>query len=256
MQTVEVTDEQYAVIQRLRAAISEDVVGRYGFVRERDAIQFLIDNLEAGEDGEDALDVDFEADTSGRTATDDVAAAVESAIESGSQVDGSDEVEEVSYDEEAETSAADDEGDDDADADSAEPESDGDADTDTEDSSDDAGDDETTDDADASEGDDESVDDDDDEDGTEEENTSEDEGEGDDNADDENEEEDEEAGNSSGAADDDDMLNKMMNLLETHDDKWDESPAADYRYRVTLPDDSTEDVQTKDDVRALLFKNY
>ncbi|WP_312910533.1 hypothetical protein [Natronosalvus caseinilyticus] len=253
MQTVEVTDEQYAVIQRLRAAISEDVVGRYGFVRERDAIQFLIDNLEAGEDGEDGLEVDFETDTPGRTATDDVVAAVESAIESGSQADGSDEVAEVSYDEEAETSATDDGGDGDTDADSAEPESD--ADAETEDSSDDdTGDDEDTDDVDASEGDGESVDDDDDEDDTEDEDTSENEDEADGDADDENEDED--AGDSSGAADDDDMLNKMMNLLETHDDKWDESPAADYRYRVTLPDDSTEDVQTKDDVRALLFKNY
>ncbi|UTF54132.1 hypothetical protein [Natronosalvus rutilus] len=252
MKTVEVTDEQYAVIQRLRAAISEDVVGRYGFVRERDAIQFLIDNLEAGEDGEDALDVDFEADTSGRTATDDVAAAVESAIESGSQVDG---VEEVSYDEEAETSAADDEGDGDADADSAKPESDGDADTDTGDSSeDDTGGDENPADADTDEADGESAGEDEGEGENEDEDTSENEDEADGDADDENEDED--ADDSGGAADDDDMLNKMMNLLDTHDDKWDESPAADYRYRVTLPDDSTEDVQTKDDVRALLFKNY
>ncbi|MFC7214679.1 hypothetical protein ACFQO4_11400 [Saliphagus sp. GCM10025334] len=244
MQTVEVTDEQYAVIQRLRAAISEDVVGRYGFVRERDAIQFLIDNLEAGEDGEDGLEVDFETDTSGRTATDDVAAAVESAIESGSQVDGSDEVAEVSYDEEAETSATDDGGDGDTDADSAESESDADADADTEDSSeDDAG---TDEDDGESAGEDESE--------GEDEDTSENEDEADGDADGENEDED--AADSGGAADDDDMLNKMMNLLDTHDDKWDESPAADYRYRVTLPDDSTEDVQTKDDVRALLFKNY
>ncbi|USZ70801.1 hypothetical protein [Natronosalvus halobius] len=260
MQTVEVTDEQYAVIQRLRAAISEDVVGRYGFVRERDAIQFLIDNLEAGEDGEGGLDVDFEADTSGRTATDDVAAAVETAIESGSQANG---VAEVSYDEELETSAADEDdgavdADGDAGADSAESESDVDADADTEDSSeDDAGGDDTSDDADASENDGEGANEDDsesaDEGEDETEDTTENEDEADGDADDKNEDEGTDSG---GAADDDDMLNKMMNLLDTHEDKWDESPAADYRYRVTLPDDSTEDVQTKDDVRALLFKNY
>jgi len=52
------------------------------------------------------------------------------------------------------------------------------------------------------------------------------------------------------------MLDEMMSLLETHDDKWDESSSADYRYSVELPDGSSEQVQTKDDVRALLFKNY
>ena len=59
-----------------------------------------------------------------------------------------------------------------------------------------------------------------------------------------------------GAADDDDMLDEMMSLLETHDDKWEESSSGDHRYSVELPDGSTEDVQTKDDVRAILFKNY
>ncbi len=56
--------------------------------------------------------------------------------------------------------------------------------------------------------------------------------------------------------DDDEMLDRMMNLLETHDDKWEESPAADYRYRVELADGGTEDVQTKDDVKAILFREY
>ena len=56
--------------------------------------------------------------------------------------------------------------------------------------------------------------------------------------------------------DDDEMLDRMMNLLETHDDKWEKSPAADYRYRVELADGGTEDVQTKDDVKAILFREY
>ncbi|WP_247728317.1 hypothetical protein [Halovivax limisalsi] len=56
--------------------------------------------------------------------------------------------------------------------------------------------------------------------------------------------------------DDDAMLDKMMNLLDTHEEKWAESPAGDYRYRVELPDGGTEDVQTKDDVKAILFREY
>jgi hypothetical protein len=56
-------------------------------------------------------------------------------------------------------------------------------------------------------------------------------------------------------AGDDAMLNEMMSLLDTHDDKWGES-SGDERYAVELPDDTTEHVRTKDDVKALLFKHY
>jgi hypothetical protein len=52
------------------------------------------------------------------------------------------------------------------------------------------------------------------------------------------------------------MLDAMMSLLDTHDDKWGESSSADERYQVTLPDGGVEHVRTKDDVRALLFKHY
>ncbi len=51
------------------------------------------------------------------------------------------------------------------------------------------------------------------------------------------------------------QLNAMLNLLETHDDKW-QKTAGDARYEVELPDGSTESARTKDDVRAVLFKNY
>lgn len=198
MQTLEVTDEQYAVIQYLREEISERVVGKYGFVRERDAVQFLIDNI----DDEVDIEIDEEFDSS---ATDDVAASVGAAINGESDPN---ELEEVSY---IEDDSVDDETDGDADADADE--SDGeDASAETEPSDDDAA-------ADADVADDESAD-------------------------------------GDGSADDDDMLDEMMSLLETHDDKWEESASADYRYSVELPDGSTEDVQTKDDVRALLFKNY
>lgn len=183
MQTIEVTDEQHAIIQQLRESIDEHVVGKYGHVRERDAVQFLLDNL----------DDDLELETDGESAANEVAGTVRDATEEGA---GPTDLEEVSYVED--DSIADDETDAEADDEPASA-----ADEDDDDSSDDEGD----------------------------------------------------AG-AGGSADDDDMLDEMMSLLETHDDKWSESSSADYRYSVELPDGTTEDVQTKDDVRALLFKNY
>jgi hypothetical protein len=56
--------------------------------------------------------------------------------------------------------------------------------------------------------------------------------------------------------DGDDRLNAMMNLLDTHDDKWREASKEDARYEIDMPDGTTEYVQTKDDVRAHIFKNY
>jgi len=60
----------------------------------------------------------------------------------------------------------------------------------------------------------------------------------------------------SAEGDDDDRLNAMMNLLDTHGDKWREASKEDARYEVDMPDGTTEYVQTKDDVRAHIFKNY
>lgn len=60
------------------------------------------------------------------------------------------------------------------------------------------------------------------------------------------------------SADDDsesEQLNAMLNLLDTHDEKWHTSDG-DARYEVELPDGSVESARTKDDVRALLFKHY
>ncbi|QSW98593.1 hypothetical protein [Haloterrigena alkaliphila] len=211
MQTLELTDEQYAVVQQLREEISEQVVGKYGYVRERDAIQFLIDNL----DGNPEIDVDIDTELDS-SATDDVAASVGAAIEGESPPA---DLEEVSYIEDE--SVEDEEPEIDADADAAvvdpDAETDGD---DASDADDDAAGPIEDAEADADEG------------------------------------EDDDGGESDGTADDDDMLDEMMSLLETHDDKWEESSSADYRYSVELPDGTTEEVQTKDDVRALLFKNY
>ena len=55
--------------------------------------------------------------------------------------------------------------------------------------------------------------------------------------------------------DDESRLNAMMSLLDTHEDKWREGDG-EARYEVDLPDGETATAQTKDDVRALLFKNY
>jgi hypothetical protein len=173
MKSLEVTDEQHAFVQHLREEISEQVVGKYGHVRDKDAIQFLIDNL----DGD--LEIEDEFDAAEMPAND---------------------LESVSYDESTES-----------------PEQN-----------------ETTAQSDAVDGEETPDDGDDDSAG--------------DGSDDDTGED--------GAADDDEMLDEMMSLLETHDDKWDESSSGDYRYSVELPDGSVEEVQTKDDVRALLFKNY
>ncbi|EMA72121.1 hypothetical protein [Halorubrum distributum] len=51
------------------------------------------------------------------------------------------------------------------------------------------------------------------------------------------------------------QLDAMMSLLDTHADKWREGDG-DARYEVDLPDGSVETARTKDDVRALLFRNY
>ncbi|ELZ53435.1 MULTISPECIES: hypothetical protein [Halorubrum] len=87
-----------------------------------------------------------------------------------------------------------------------------------------------------------------------------------DEADPENASDDADDGEGDGEDDDDDgeddagddgtgQLNAMMSLLDTHADKWREGDG-DARYEVDLPDGSVETARTKDDVRALLFRNY
>ena len=195
MQTLEVTDEQYAYIQHLREQISEQVVGKYGTVRERDAVQFLIDNLD------DELDVDVEFDPESPS---DARAMSYQEDDGGGTGEPTDTEEDRSAEDEETDSAED------ADAEDEDAEVEDVEEADAEDAETGSADEEGTSDGESS----------------------------------------------GGEASDDDMLDRMMNLLDTHDDKWDESPAADYRYRVDLPEGGTEDVQTKDDVRALLFKHY
>jgi len=85
-----------------------------------------------------------------------------------------------------------------------------------------------------------------------------DEGADDEDADDEDtdDEDADDADDDSADDDGDDRLSAMMNLLDTHDDKWEQADSEETRYVVDLPDGGTEEVQTKDDVKAILFKNY
>jgi len=51
------------------------------------------------------------------------------------------------------------------------------------------------------------------------------------------------------------VLSAANQLLDTHDDKW-RKGGGEAPYEVDLPDGTTEDVRTKDDIRGLLFKHY
>jgi len=51
------------------------------------------------------------------------------------------------------------------------------------------------------------------------------------------------------------VLSAANQLLTDHEDKW-RKGGSDSPYEVDLPDGTTEQVRTKDDVRGLLFKHY
>jgi len=182
MPELEITEEQAAYLDDLRDAIESELVGPYGTVRRKDALQYLIDDFGAPDDLGDGVEPGGSAD-GGTAPTDDDGGADADASEDEATDDEADEGDgEEPEDEPAEAE--------DGDADGAEATGD-----DTE--------------ADAGEG-----------------------------------------GNG------DDMLDEMMSLLDTHDDKWTEADTEETKYEVDLPDGDTETVQTQDDVRALLFKHY
>jgi hypothetical protein len=52
------------------------------------------------------------------------------------------------------------------------------------------------------------------------------------------------------------QLRAMMDLLETHDDRWRKAESGDAPYEVDLPDGGTEPARTRDDVKRILFTNY
>ena len=179
MPELEITDEQASYLDDLRDAIESEIVGPYGTVHRKDALQYLIDSFgtpdELGNGAEPGGAVDEDTDSS--------------------------------------------DGEEPADGDASE---------------------------------DEDIDDEDENNGGKE--TEDEQGQDDDEADADKTDEDPEAD----AEEDngDDMLNEMMSLLDTHEDKWTEADTEETKYEVELPDGETETVQTKDDVRALLFKNY
>lgn len=162
MKEIAVSDEQYEYVEALRERLQAEHAGRYGHVRPRDAVQYLIDT-HAPVDGESGPPRERPAD------------------DGADGTDGPNDTE---------------------DGDEEEPASDG-GDADGSDASGTAADDGGTD-----------------------------------------------------AEDGDDRLSAMMNLLDTHKEKWGETPSENGRYEVQLPDGDLEVVQTKDEVRAVLFKNY
>lgn len=66
---------------------------------------------------------------------------------------------------------------------------------------------------------------------------------------------DEEATPDEGETSDDDSAGGMFDLLETHSDKWREADGEE-PYEVDLPDGGVETVRTRDDVKAILFREY
>jgi hypothetical protein len=178
MPEIEITPEQEERLRALQEDIARDVVGKYGHVRPRDAVEYLLDRYE---NDEDAAAVDAAgAETAAAEGTSDASAPdadpAAALADQNPSADGSAAASADTDGEEATARVVAGEGGDDADGDA-----------------------------------------------------------------------------SSGG--DDAMLNEMMSLLDTHDDKWGES-GGDERYEVELPDGTTEQVRTKDDVKALLFKHY
>ena len=211
MQQLDVTDDQLAYLERVRATLESEYLGPYGHVTTQDAVQYLIDVHEATAPEMPSVDVgvveaaapDEPREREGGVTTNGVEPATP---EPGDESDGADEVDEADEgrgDEPNETN------DEESDAEESETDSEGDADESPADG-------DETDGADTDDEDESSFD------------------------------------LDSG---DNDRLQAMMNLLETHDDKWREGDG-EARYEVDLPDGSTETVQTRDDVRAVLFKNY
>jgi hypothetical protein len=177
MPEIEITPEQEERLRALQEDIARDVVGKYGHVRPRDAVEYLLDRYES-DAGAEAMPTDVKSETEPESEPEpEPAATTESDPDPGADPAATDG---------ADTTAG-------ATA-RVVAEEDGDATDGTADSD----------------------------------------GEG--------------GGN-------DAMLNEMMSLLDTHSDKWGES-SGDERYQVDLPDGSTEQVRTKDDVKALLFKHY
>jgi hypothetical protein len=243
MPTIEITEAQQDRLEDVRAELEDHRLGPYGTIRTVDAVEFLLDHYETGVDltedspGDDqragrpeAPDSEDEpAGDAERKPEDDAEDEAGTGEDTGADEDEKTDEAEAAEDEDDDGNEEDGQADDDeADGGEADNEADdGEADTD-------ADDDEADNEADDGEADNEADDDEAD----------------DDEAGDEAGDEAEEGGDSSG------RLNAMMQLLDEHDDKWEESDSENGKYDVTLPEGTTESVRTKDDVRALLFKHY
>jgi hypothetical protein len=226
MPTIEITEAQQDRLEDVRAELEDHRLGPYGTIRTVDAVEFLLDHYETGVDLTE--DSPGDGQRAGRPEAPDSEDEPAGDAERKPEDDAEDEAgtgEDTGADEDEKTDeaeAAEDENDDGN-------EEDGQAD-----------DDEADDEADDGEADNE-VENDEADDG---------EAENDEAGDEAENDEAEEGGDSSG------RLNAMMQLLDEHDDKWEESDSENGKYDVTLPEGTTESVRTKDDVRALLFKHY
>jgi hypothetical protein len=176
MPELEITDEQASYLDDLRDAIESEIVGPYGTVKRRDALQYLIDNFGEPEtiyEAGDSTRTDREGDTESNDEREDVESGPRSTAEGDTDEAETDEESGDLSEETATVEKAE------GDEVPAGPGSSGDA-----------------------------------------------------------------------------MLNEMMSLLDTHEDKWRKADSEETKYEVDLPDGDVETVQTKDDVRALLFKHH
>lgn len=173
MPELEITEDQASYLDDLREAIESDIVGPYGTVHRKDAVQYLMDSFGAP----DTLETGTSTSETRGSETGDT----------GQQSAKEPKSDETATDEPDAEGESEDEGGDETDAEGEPDQEDDDSDADT---------------------------------------------------------------------DGDDMLNEMMSLLDTHNEKWTEADTEETKYVVDLPDGDTETVQTKDDVRALLFKHH
>jgi len=238
MPTIEITEDQYDRLEDVRAELEAHRLGPYGTIRAVDAVEFLLDHYETGAEL-------IEDETAGGqdVATPDIGGGEETTERNEEDETDGDRADEKENEDDEEGEIENDE-----DEQERDDEDEQERDDEDEQEKDDEDEQEKNEEGAAEEGDgkDETAEGDGEagEDGKAEDGERE---------DDEAEGEDENDGGGNGSAG---RLDAMMQLLEEHDDKWDESDSEDGKYAVTLPDETTEQVRTKDDVRALLFKHY
>jgi len=85
MPTIEVTDEQRDRLDALREELAEEFVGRYGTVRPRDAVEYLLDQHGNGDVRTEGVDPEADGETEEST---DEGSDGETSADSGGDEDG------------------------------------------------------------------------------------------------------------------------------------------------------------------------